>query len=213
LDSTLVYIDNDIILKLCTCGLFWEPIAALEFAKDNLRILDSAQFVFMGNRKVKRQYDPIDLAIREKAIALVTTLKTVAASASNPLLGLDCPGLDQGEAILIGEAITQPSFYFMSGDKTCFRALWKYKELAEVREKLCGRVICLEQLIRFLIEAQGFETVRDRVVPVRECDQVLKAIFGSREESKRENSLATLAGYLEELDRDCPGLLAPIGLP
>jgi hypothetical protein len=213
LDSTLVYIDNDIILKLCACDLFWEAIAALEFAKEDLRVLVSAPDVFRNHKKIQKQYDPIDPTIREKAIAVVTPLKTVAASRSNPLMSLDCPGLDLGEAILIGEAIAQPSFYFMSGDKKCFRALWKHKELTEAREKLCGRVICLEQVIRFLIEAQGFETVRDRVVPVRECDRALKAIFGSGWRSEKENSLATLSDYLEKLERDCPGLLAPMGWP
>jgi hypothetical protein len=207
LDSTLVYIDNDIILKLCACDLFWEAIAALEFAKDNLRVLDSAQFVFRGNKKVKKQYED---KVRESAIAVVTPLETVKANDFHPLRNVNLPDVDPGELLLIGKAITQRSFYFMSGDKKCFRALGRHKALVEAREKLCGRVICLEQVIRFLIKARGFDLVRDRVVPVRECDQALKAIFGSGWRSEKENSLAMLNSYLDELERDCPGLLASL---
>jgi hypothetical protein len=209
LDSTLVYIDNDIILKLCACDLFWEAIATLGLEKENLRVLDSAQFVFRGNKKVKKQYED---KVRESAISVVTPLETVKANDFHPLRNLNLPDVDPGELLLIGNAITQRSFYFMSGDKKCFRALGRHKALAEAREKLCGRVICLEQVIRFLIEARGFDLVRDRIVPVRECDQALKAIFGSGGRSEKKKSLETLSSYLEDIERDCPGLLAPMRL-
>jgi hypothetical protein len=207
LDSRLVYIDNDIILKLCACDLFWDAVASLKFTKDNLRVLDSAQFVFRGNRKVKKQYED---KVRTRAITVVKRLETVKANDFHHFRNVNLPDVNPGELLLIGKAITQPSFYFMSGDKRCFRALWKHKELAEAREKLCGRVICLEQVIRFLIEARGFDLVRDRVVPIRECDQALKAIFGSGGRSEKKKSLETLSSYLEELERDCPGLLASL---
>lgn len=223
-ESTLVYIDNDILLKLCACDLFWSAINTLKFAKNNLRVLDSAQYVF---RKVKddskrsgkhkksiaETYDSIDPMIRKKAIDVVECLETVKANSSNPFIDLNnCPGLDQGEAILIEAAMTRRSFYFMSGDKKCFHSLGRHKELAVARERLSGRVICLEQVIRLLIEVEGFERVRDKVVPVRECDQALKVIFGSGMLSEMENSLVALSNYLDKLKRDCPGLLAPIGL-
>jgi len=66
-------------------GSFFGTIAALEFAKDNLRVLDSAQFACGDKGRIARKYDPIDPTIRKKAIAVVTPLKTVAASGSNPL--------------------------------------------------------------------------------------------------------------------------------
>lgn len=142
---------------------------------------------------------------------MVCSLETVKADASNSLLDLRLPDVDEGELLLIGRAIAEPAFYLVSGDKRCFRALGRYGQLAQAREKLCGRVICLEQVIWALIKDKGFKTIRDKVVPVCECDTALKAIFGSDVQAEEKHCLATLFGYLGELEQDCPELLAPLG--
>ena len=46
-------------------------------------------------------------------------------------------------------------------------------------------------------EAYEFEAIRDLVVPVRECDTAVMAVFGSGFESNEENSCATLKSYVE----------------
>lgn len=100
------------------------------------------------------------------------------------------------------------SFYLITGDKRCLIALAEASQLVEIRQRLLGRVICLEQIILKLIETQGFNEVLVKVLPGREYDTALKAIFGSGEKATQENVLQMLEGYIGKLRIKTSGLLA-----
>jgi len=78
-----------------------------------------------------------------------------------------------------------------------------------IQQSLNHRLWCLEQLVLRNIEADGFETIRDLIVPVRECDKAIKTIFGSGLNSTSENSLTTLKIYIEECRQEAGNLLNP----
>jgi Superfamily II DNA/RNA helicases, SNF2 family len=141
------------------------------------------------------------------AIATVKKLTEVSASPDNSLISLKFDGLDQGELILIGEAIKEPYFHLATGDKNCLRALMKCPDIETAKQKLKGHVICLEQLVVKLIEVKGFNAVKAKVAPMRDCDTALKVAFGSGLHSTQTNSLFALNGYIDEIKRDCPNLL------
>lgn len=67
----------------------------------------------------------------------------------------------------------------------------------------------MEQLILKNVEVYGFEAIRDLVVPVRECDTAIMAVFGSGWKSNEENSCATLKSYIEKLRQETGSLLYP----
>jgi hypothetical protein len=60
-------------------------------------------------------------------------------------------------------------------------------------------VICFEQIIRKTIDHAGFALVRDKIVPARDCDTALRAVFGSGVEATEGNVLAGLDSYIAEL--------------
>ena len=182
--AVISFIDNDIILKLTTCDLFWEAMDLLGVQIADIRVLTSTRFVFRRNQSIKEQYSE---EVRNKAIELVKKFSTVEADTYNPLFSLNIVGLDAGELTLIYRAIAEPDFYLVTGDKRCLRALVKTPELATVREKLNGRVICLEQLIYKLIIDTDFEVIRSKVVSARECDTSLKVAFGSGDRAEQPN--------------------------
>lgn len=202
--AVISFIDNDIILKLTTCDLFWEAMDLLGVQIADIRILTSTRFVFRSNKSIKEQYSE---EVRNKAIELVKNLSTVEADPSNPLFSLNIAGIDVGELTLIYRAISEPDFYLVTGDKRCLRALVKTPELATVREKLNGRVICLEQLIYKLIIDTDFEVIRSKVVPVRDCDTALKVAFGSGDRAEQPNVIWALEEQIKELNQECPNLL------
>ena len=196
------FIDNDVILKLVTCDLFDEAIAAFEIDRSNIHVLETARFSFR-TKKTKKNYSE---AVIEKAIATIKDFHTVEAQADNPLFDLKIPDMDD-ELKLIVAASAEPSFYFATGDKRCLRALTGITELATMREKLSGRVICLEQIITKIIQVYGFEVVKQKIVPARTCDKVLQAAFGSGEKTKERNTLKALNAYINEIEQKCPFLL------
>jgi len=206
--SVISFVDNDVILKLTACELFWDAIALLQVKPSDVKALASAEFVFRGNKLIKKQYSE---EIRTNAIAIVKKLTPVEPDQSNPFLSLNIQGLDVGELNLIHAAITEPAqkgyVYLVTGDKRCLRALVKAPELANARENLSGKVVCFEQLIYQLITEQGFEAIKQKVLPVRECDMALKAIFGSCDRAEEVNVMDSLGQYIQELKRDCPNLL------
>jgi hypothetical protein len=197
------FIDNDALLKLTACDLFWDAIKLLDVQPNNIRVLASAEFVFRGNR-IKQQYSE---TARTKAVALVSSFAKVEADYTNPFFSLNAPGLDVGELTLIHAAIAEPSFYLATGDKRCLRALISTPEMDTARRKLNGRVVCVEQLIAELIAVKGFEAVKQKIFPVRDCDTALKVAFGSGDLAQEDNVLLALEQYIQELRRDCPDLL------
>jgi hypothetical protein len=204
--SVISFVDNDVILKLTACDLFWDAIALLKVQPSDVKVLDSAQYVIKKKKEIKQRYSE---EIREKAIDLVKTLTQIEADPLNPFLALQqIKGLDVGELNLTYAAISEPAFYLVTGDKKFMRKLSEVPEMAIAREKLNGRVICFEQLIHKLIIVKGFETVKQKVLPVKDCcDTALKSAFGSGDRAEEVNVIDSLGQYIQDLKRDCPNLL------
>jgi hypothetical protein len=77
----------------------------------------------------------------------------------------------------------------------------------QVRARMAGRVICFEQTLLRVIDAVGFDLVRTRVVPPRNCDTALRAIFGSGLEATEASVQEGLASYVIDLKTQTGGLL------
>jgi hypothetical protein len=206
--SAVCFIDNDIILKLAACNFFWEAVSTLELSENDLQVLPEAKYVFQGSNKVKKKYGSI---IVENAINIVERCGKIQLEDDDEevqqLQQLQIEGIDPGEMLLICATRKETSFYLTTGDKRCLTALASHAELENVRQRLTGRVICLEQLILKLIKTQGFDKVLTNVLPARTYDTALKSIFGSGERATEENVLTSLEGYINDLQKNTKGLL------
>ena len=121
-------------------------------------------------------------------------------------------GIDAGEAILTtyvaqilrkedeGEAV------ILTGDKRYLKALAQVA-LPELQALLKNRFWCLEQLILRGIREYRFETVRDKIVPVRDCDKACKVAFGSGDRATEKNVFAAMTKYIEALRAETGDLL------
>ncbi|RUT03826.1 hypothetical protein DSM106972_047400 [Dulcicalothrix desertica PCC 7102] len=114
--------------------------------------------------------------------------------------------------ILISATKQEESFYLTTGDKRCITALANSTEpsLVAIRERLAGKLVCLEQLILKIINVEGFEVTLIKVLPAREYDKALKAIFGSGERCTQDNVLMALGAYIQDLRDNAHGLLSEI---
>jgi hypothetical protein len=203
------FLDNDIILKLVACNLFSEAVSSLNLVESDLRVLSDAKYVFRNSRRIARKYP---LEIRESAILIVEKCQKIQPELSQELKDLQIEGLDPGEMILISATKQEESFYLTTGDKRCIIALANSTEssLVEIRERLAGKLVCLEQLILKIINVQGFDITLIKILPVREYDLALKAIFGSGERCTQDNVLMALEAYIKDLRDNAQGLLADI---
>ncbi|NJK35289.1 MAG: hypothetical protein HC919_10200 [Oscillatoriales cyanobacterium SM2_2_1] len=199
------YVDCDFLLKLMACNLFWEVIVHLKLVKENLRVTDSTPYS-IGSKKRRLTYtDPV----RDRVICCAKDLTTISPG-NDPIMSLDLPDLDGGEQMLLCAAISTPSSYLLTGDKRFLRALYQHNALKEARTGLRGRVVCLEQAILGAIALKGFDYVKERIVPFKDCDKALKAAFGSGGRSEQPNTISVLQDYIAEIKQDCPDLLVNV---
>lgn len=218
--SAYIYcIDNDIIKKLATFQLFNHTIDLFDSNYNQVNILETAKYKFEADWKkfeAGRSRKLEDNIINYKEILRLTqTLPNISqASINQELFGKlsSIENIDQGDAILASHTINiiqkDISAQIFTGDKRFMRALATV-DLPIIRESLENRVWCLEQLILKNVEVYGFETIRELVVPVRECDTAIMTVFGSGLKSNEENSCATLKSYIEELRKQTGNLLYP----
>lgn len=184
-------------------ALFWEAIASLEVTEGDLRVLDTARPVFQNSSSLKRRYPG---EIRNAAISIskqCQKLSDIDIDLFNFLLQFD--DIDQGEATLIAGIWQETAFWLVTGDK---RAIANEPKCEEIRQKLKGRVICLEQLILKLLKIHEFVFIRDRVISAIEYDVTLKSCFGSDIKATRENVILSLEGYITDVRRNSGDLLA-----
>ena len=201
----LCFLDNDVILKLVACSLFAEAISSLGVTNNELRVLDTAKPVFRNSSKVKRKYLS---EILNTAIEIVQQCQSVYPENSAVFKTLQqFDGIDLGEATLISAMLQENAFWFVTGDKRCLSVIANEPQLVEIREKLKGRVVCLEYLILKVLSVHGFGFVQEKVLPAIEYDTTLKSCFGSGMQATRENVVLSLEGYISDLKRNSGDLL------
>ena len=215
----LYCLDNDIIKKLATFELFDETIKLFEADFTEVRVLATAKHKFRGDlkklEKGRLRRPEARLVNYKKTIALVETLPPIGqADVEDDLFGQlsTFDGIDAGEAVLttyVAQMLQKDETgeaFILTGDKRYLRALAEVA-LPELQMLFANRFWCLEQLILRDICEYGFEAVRDKVVPVRDCDRACKAVFGSGLKSTEDNIVLTISGYIEALRAETGDLL------
>lgn len=218
--SVCIYcIDNDILKKLATFGLFDKTLELFDSSYQQVKILETAQYKFKPDwqkfRKGKIRKTENTLIKYEEVLELAKSLPqisevSVAIEIFEQLSSFE--NIDPGEAILTSHAIAllkkDEDAQVFTGDKKFLTALAKV-DLLEVETYLQHRIWCLEQLVLKNIDCYGFEWVREQIVPVRGCDRAIKAVFGSGEQSSSCNAIPTLKQYIEDIRATTGSLLFP----
>jgi hypothetical protein len=201
------FLDNDVIRKLITYKMLDEALDCLEIDRSDIRVLESARFVF-GSKKMQEKYSE---EILLSAIEFVKSCATISAQDNDEYRLLEKQAkkdIDRGEATLIAATFKESASLLATGDKRCLKALASIECLDFIHKELQGRVICLEQIIWKLIRMQGFDWVLERVVLNLDCDSTLRAAFGSSSNSQQETVLQTLDIYIKDLQTTSLGLLS-----
>lgn len=208
--AKVCFLDNDIIHKLVAFQLFDEAIAIseLQIDKTSLRVLPTAKHFFRGKQKKNgASPDPILTAVIELVSGCASAIYDVDDAVAQELAELkQVEGIHEGEQTLIVATRSQTDFLLLSGDKNCMRGLAAIPE--PIYRRLCGRVICLEQIILKLIEVKGFVFVRDRVLAMASFDKSLQICFGLVTPATEENVIAGLNSYINDIQQQVPNLLA-----
>jgi hypothetical protein len=208
--AKVCFLDNDITYKLVAFQLFDEAIATLQIDKNSLQVLPTAKFFFQRKQKKKGaspdEFLAVVIELVSSCVSVIADVNDTVTEELNQLRQVE--GIDEGEAALIVATRSQTDFLLLSGDKRCMRGLARIPE--QIYKRLCGRVICLEQIILKLIEVKGFVFVRDRVLPMVSCDKSLQICFGVSSPATEENVIEGLNSYINDIRQQAPNLLADL---
>lgn len=203
----MIYLsDNDIVEKLAICDLLDDALAAFGATRDDVLVIPTLKSrigIGAPRPKVVNRLGPV---VAGRLIEFLSTIKEIDdySPQDHDLLESldDSVEIDAGEIVLLSATARIPEYLLLTGDKRCIRAVATCPECAYIAERIKGRVVCFEQIIRRIIAHAGFELVRAKVVPVLSaCDTALRAAFGSGELATESNTVACLENYIAEIRR------------
>jgi hypothetical protein len=195
-------VDSDIIYKLAMCNLLDDTLVALDSARTDAYVLPTAKYKFgVARRRPVTGEQRYGAEVFTRIRDFLGGVREIDVAGSSEAIGLlaSIDGIDAGEAVLFTAAAEFDQYLLATGDKTSLRALALTPVCLPIAQRIRGHVICLEQIVRRLIQHFGFFYVRDKVVPARACDTALSVAFGSAWDATEPNVLAALDGYINEL--------------
>jgi hypothetical protein len=201
----LIYLtDNDIVEKLAICDLLDDALTAFGATRADVLVIPTLKNrIGIGAPRpkvVKRRGAEVAARLVE-FLGTVREITDYSPEDHQLLEDLDdSVEIDPGEIILLSATSRIQEYLLLTGDKRCIRAVATRPECADIARRIQGRVVCFEQIICRIINAEGFGRVRAKVVPVLQtCDTALRAAFGSGLNSTQENTIACLESYIAQL--------------
>jgi hypothetical protein len=194
--------DNDIIHKLAACDLLDDALAALSLARTDVYVLPTAKYKFgITQRNAARAEQRYGAEVFVRIRDFLTSVREISIPGLPEelqlLAGVD--GIDPGEAVLFAATAQFEQYLLATGDKNSLRALASTSVCRSIAQRIRGHVLCLEQLVKRVIQHCGFPYVKDKIIPARACDTALHVAFGSGANAIEANVLAVLDHYINEL--------------
>ena len=197
----LLLIDTDVFVLLAAAGLLERIAGLLGFEPDQVRRLHPVEAQLRRGKKFREKFPE---TVRTSALAAARTVKPLTERPANDaiLQKLVVTDIDEGEALLFASLVENPAWLLTTGDRRSLAALATHTELAEIRDALAGRLVCLETVLRLLVTTDGVEKIAAAFSCVRDCDTKLRVIFSEANATNIDSCLEGIDSYLASLKRE-----------
>jgi hypothetical protein len=208
-------VDNDILVKGAEYGLLSPFVAVIPRSDGLVGVLGAARYVVqdrLSRRSVEGSAVQEFLRFLDENIELEPTLEeqniASAIESCAQRAGVD---LDAGESQLCAVLISRDVPLFVTGDKRAICAIEVLLDASALLAAAAGRVLCLEQLICKLLDTLQVEAVRKAICNKPNADKALSICFccKSSAEVSKDNILAGITSYVEDLRTSAPRVLFP----
>lgn len=207
----IVLADNDILLKLASCDLFGELLAAFGVSYSDIRVLPTARFALTREKKRKQVGDAAFGRLRTfldqvRDIDVAPDPEEIAVLAEQPRI-------DPGEAVLFSVCPKIQDCEIFTGDKRSLTSLAE-ASVADVTcknlsDRLSGKVVCFEQILLRVLDHSGFDAISSKLIAGRDCDKTLAIVLGSGLDATESVLREGLSSYIADLRRSTGVLLVP----
>ncbi|MGL4316097.1 MAG: hypothetical protein ACRCTL_05745 [Pseudomonas sp.] len=199
-------LDSDAAKKICQYRLLYELAGALGCTLGDFAVLPQLKFqlrLATADKALSKLGSPEAVDLAKQLVAAASEVVVVADSA-NPLLQLNRPDIDSGEATLFAALHGDDESALVSGDKRAFVALSKVDGVPVV-DALWARLICLEEALCLVLGHADFQEVSDKVRSVPTVDMAISIAFGRAQPNPIQDVMSGLQSYLTDLQANTGG--------
>ncbi|BCH35252.1 hypothetical protein MesoLjLc_71820 [Mesorhizobium sp. L-8-10] len=173
-----LYLDNDVVLKICTYGAATRLIELCTWCKLPPAILGLARFTLRSRvEKTKVLVDVantranLDIALAGARLLEPTPEEVETAADFEAAASAANLSLDAGESQLVAMLLSRGGLALVTGDKRAATAVSIV--LPMIRKKL----VCLEQILKTMIEGDDLGPIREAVCRERASDRAVAICF------------------------------------
>lgn len=208
-------VDNDIVLKSSCYGLVDELLLPTCESLKTAGVLGAVRYVVSHRiRRMGLNGGP-DEALQFLA-ALLDSITTVEPTSEEQFMAADFElaaqqagvNLDTGESTLCALAIARQIPKLLTGDKRAIAGLEALLDSDARLSYLCGRIFCLEQLVRRAIESAPDGCVRAAICKQPSVDKALTICSGCHTAPTETVVLECLDSYLSDLRKKAGRVLS-----
>jgi len=211
--NTLV--DNDVLVKGACYGVLAELATSVSGIASRCGVLGAARFV--APSAIRRQHLQRDASIaRELLQAFLDQTVVVEPTEDEQQLAAELEStaqalalnLDAGESQLAAILVTRTIASMLTGDKRAIVAMEQLLQTIPQVQVLAGRVHCLEQAVRRLVQATDVATIRHAICAEPRVDKALTICFSCASPDSQPAVVAALSSYIDDLRAAAPHVLA-----
>lgn len=209
-------IDNDILFKAASYDLFDELLSTVISTVSETGVLGAAKYVAL-HAIGSSDLDGNVQDVIDRLNAFIDRCETIEPTEPEQNLAADFElaaqragfALDAGESQLCSVVIYRSIHLLCTGDKRAIEAMEKLLTLDSRLDPICGKVLCLEQIVKRTLEGIGLNPLRDSICRERGVDRTLTICFScSSSDTDIENVTAGLTSYVNDLRKKAPRMLA-----
>jgi hypothetical protein len=203
----LLFLDNDIILKLASISILSAIEEIFDVTADSVYILPSAKAYIAKSKNVKKLYSQ---DVIETALKIISNYQSIEDNQVNDahfrnLANND--NIDSGEQILFSIDIAE-DYLILTGDKSAICALHANPNYGMINKKLKNKIVCLEKILLLYLGKYDFNELHKKIVASNYCSQesVVEVVFGQQNITK-DKAQEGLASYYTDLKNNTGSLL------
>lgn len=208
-------VDNDIVIKVSCYGLVNQLLLPICESLKAAGVLGAARFV-TSHRITKIGLNGGPAEALQHLATLLALVSTVEPTSEEQLMAADFElaaqragvNLDTGESHLCALAVSRQIPRLLTGDKRAIAALEVLLDSDERLSHLCGRVFCLEQLVRRAVESEADGFVRAAICKQPSVDKTLTICSGCHSATNETVVVECLDSYLGDLRRKAARVLS-----
>lgn len=214
---TVALVDNDILYKSTAYGHLTRLLTAPPLGITTTEVLQAAYFVVRKklekappNRGRQTALQDLDRNFEDLTKIEPSAAELRLAAELERLAQEQGVALDAGESLLCAVLSGKETGYLLTGDKRAIAATESLSQCALALEALWGRIVCLEQLVFWLIASDGVDDIRRAICHDKGIDTALTVCFSCASDFlTNDDCQQALMSYIGDLRNNAPAMLYP----